>query len=101
MPVLRFPSNCFSYANPSGPAVTSFFHILGNVVREKRKSTTLNTIFINDPAKSYGIPDTQPTRPSTELSKIREYSARLSRIVVLLFNTLITKRSLMSLLEKS
>ena len=40
-----------------------------------------------NPAKSRGIsPDTQPTRPLAELAKIRRYSARLSRIMLLLFN---------------
>ena len=34
----------------------------------------------------------KPTRPLAELAKIRRYSARLSRIIVLLFNKLSTKR---------
>ena len=49
-------------------------------------------IFNNDPAKSRGISsDTKATRPKAESAKIRRYSARLSRIIVLLFNKLITK----------
>ena len=36
--------------------------------------------------------DTQPTRPQAESAKIRRYSARLSTIIVLLFNKLITKQ---------
>ena len=48
---------------------------------------------MQDPAKSRGIsPDTQPTRPLAEFAKIRRYSTRLSRIIVLLFNTLITEK---------
>ena len=50
--------------------------------------------FNNYPAKSREIsPDTLLTRPKAELVKIRIYSARFSRIIVLLFNTLITKHS--------
>ena len=56
----------------------------------------------NYPAKSRGIsPDTQPTRPQAESAKIRRYSARLSRIIVLLFNKLITKLTILSGQEKN
>ena len=45
-------------------------------------------------AKSRVIsPDAQPTRLKAEMAKIRGYSVRSSRIIVLLFNTLITKHS--------
>ena len=45
-----------------------------------------------DDIKSRGISsDTWPTRPTASSAKIRRYSARLSRIIVLLFNKLITK----------
>ena len=44
--------------------------------------------------KSRGLsPDTWPTGPYAALAKIRRYSARLSKIILLLFNTLITKHS--------
>ena len=36
----------------------------------------------------------KPTRPKAELAKIRRYHASLSAIIVLEFNTLITKQSL-------
>ena len=55
----------------------------------------------NYPAKLRGIsPDTQPTRPQAELAKIRRYSARFRRIIVLLFNKLITqlKKNILPLL---
>ena len=55
-----------------------------------RTSLLLN----NYPAKLRGISsDTWPKRPLAELAKIRRYSARLSRIIVLLFNKLITNLS--------
>ena len=45
--------------------------------------------------KSCGILlDTSSTRPLAEVSKIRRYSARLSRVIGLLFNKLSTKRIL-------
>ena len=50
-------------------------------------------IFNNYPARQHGISsDTQPTRLQAESAKIRRYSARLSRIFVLIFNKLITKQ---------
>ena len=53
-------------------------------------------IFSTYPAKSRGIsPDTL-----AELAKIRRYFARLSRIIVLLFNTLMTKHNVLLLLQK-
>ena len=49
-------------------------------------------IFNNYPAKLHGIlSDTKLTRPTASSAKIRRYSATLSRIIVLLFNKLITK----------
>ena len=54
----------------------------------------------NYPAKLSGIsPDTQPIRPYAKLAKIREYSTRLSRIIVLLFNNLSMKLCLYSALQ--
>ena len=45
-------------------------------------------------------PDTLLTRPLAELAKIRRYSTRLSRIIVLLFNTLMTKQNFSTFIRK-
>ena len=51
-------------------------------------------IINNYPAKSRGIsPDALRTTSKGELAKIRGYSARLNKIIVLLFNASITKHS--------
>ena len=53
--------------------------------------------------ESHGIsPNTKPTRLFAEFAKFRRYSARLSVIIVLLFNTLTTKhRSIAEKLGRS
>ena len=68
--------------------LTSWFHM----ARFFPNLVNSNWLFNNYPAKSRGISsDTWPTRPTASSAKIRRYSARLSRIIVLLFNKLITK----------
>ena len=72
---------------------------LSNVSKKLAYNSTLlrsQRVLINNyPAKSCGIlPYTKPTRLQAELAKIRPYSARLSRIIVLLFYKLSMKRFL-------